>query len=220
MVTTLADILSTSAMRPDRTALIVGDQHLTFGTLERWSDRVAAGLIELGVCPGDRVSLFGANGLEWAAAYYGAAKAGAVINPLSSMLTNDELRYTVLDAGAQVVIGAADKVSQLQALRDEGVVQHVVLWGHHPADGNNSLTDWIRRDGSAFVVVPRLASDLAVIAYTSGTTGRPKGAMQSHRAVVAATSHGTQYGQCAGSESCSRGRDQAGHYRRAFQDQP
>ena len=186
MATTVAEILATAARYPERIALIMEERKLSYGALDRASDRVAEGLVGLGVNPGDRVSLFGANSPEWVAAYYGVAKAGAVANPLSSMLTMDELHYTVRDAAARVVIAAADKAEQLRALRAEGVIDHIVLWGDGQAGDAVSLEGWIARDGAPFAILPRLPSDLAVIAYTSGTTGRPKGAMQSHRAVVAA----------------------------------
>ena len=84
--------------------------------------------------PGDRVGLFGANSWEWVVAYYGIAKTGAVLNPLSSMLTTDELGYTVADAGARVVIGASDKAGQLRELKAAGALDHIVLWGTAEAE--------------------------------------------------------------------------------------
>jgi long-chain acyl-CoA synthetase len=189
MVTTLADILPAAAARhTDRIALVVGERQMSFRQLESESNRVANGLVAIGVKPGDRVALFGANSCEWVVAYYGIAKTGAVLNPLSSMLTTDELRYTVTDAGARVVIGSAEKAGQLRELKAAGVLDHIVLWGADEADGAIMLADWLRRNSAEFTVRPRQPSDLAVIAYTSGTTGRPKGALQSQRAVFAAAS--------------------------------
>ena len=130
MTTTLAEILPAAAARHrERTALVVGDRQLSFRELDVLSNRVANGLVAIGVQPGDRVSLFGANSWEWVVAYYGIAKTGAVLNPLSSMLTTDELGYTVADAGARVVIGSHDKAGQLRELKAAGAVDHVVLWG-------------------------------------------------------------------------------------------
>lgn len=187
MATTLAEILPAAAARhAGRTALVVGDRHLSFRELDALSNRVANGLVAIGVQPGDRVSLFGANSWEWVVAYHGVAKTGAVLNPLSSMLTTDELGYTVADVGARVVIGAHDKAGQLRELKAAGALDHVVLWGCAQAEDATALADWLSQCGAAFSVRPRQPSDLAVIAYTSGTTGRPKGAMQSHRAVVGA----------------------------------
>ncbi len=187
MATILSEILPEAAARhADRTALIIGDRHLSFRQLDALSNKVANGLVGLGIRPGDRVSLFGGNSWEWVVAYHGIAKTGAVLNPLSSMLTTDELRYTIGDAGARVVVAASDKIEQLQALKTDGIVEHLVSWGAREAAGAPTLESWLRDGDSAFSPCPRDPSDLAVIAYTSGTTGRPKGAMQSHRAVVGA----------------------------------
>ena len=187
MAATLAEVLPAAAARHgERTALVVNDRRLSFNELDALSNRVANGLVDLGVQPGDRVGLFGTNSSEWVVAYYGIAKTGAVLNPLSSMLTTDELCHTVADAGARVVIGSADKAGQLRELKTAGALDHMVLWGTSEAEDTLTLDDWLSSCSAEFIVRTRQPSDLAVIAYTSGTTGRPKGAMQSHRAVVAA----------------------------------
>ena len=187
MAATLAEILPAAAARHgERTALVVNESRLSFRELDNLSNRVANGLVAMGVEPGDRVSLFGANGWEWVVAYYGIAKTGAVLNPLSSMLATDELGYTLADAGARVVIGSPAKAGQLRELKTAGALDHVVLWGTDPAEDATMLGDWLSHCGAEFSVRTRQPSDLAVIAYTSGTTGRPKGAMQSQRAVMAA----------------------------------
>jgi long-chain acyl-CoA synthetase len=187
MGTTLAEILPAGAARhAQRTALVIGDKRLSFQQLDALSNRVANGLVVLGVKPGDRVGLFGANSWEWVVSYYAIAKTGAVLNPLSSMLTIDELRYTVADAGTRVVIGAPDKAGPLLELKVAGALDCVVLWGSEVIQGATALEDWLNRCDATFTVRLRQPADLAVIAYTSGTTGRPKGAMQSQRAVFAA----------------------------------
>jgi long-chain acyl-CoA synthetase len=187
MATTLAEILPAAALRhAERTALVVDARRLSFRELDALSNRVANGLVGIGVKPGDRVGLFGPNSWEWVVSYYGIAKTGAVVNPLSNMLTTDELEYTVADAGARVVIGSHDKAGQLHELKAAGTLDHLVLWGTAEAEGATALGAWLSQCDAAFATHPREPSDLAVIAYTSGTTGRPKGAMQSQRAVVAA----------------------------------
>jgi long-chain acyl-CoA synthetase len=187
MPATLGEILPAAAARHlERAALVVHDERLSFSELDFLSNRIGNGLVAIGVQPGDRVGLCGANGWEWVAAYYAIAKAGAVLNPLSSALAADELRYTVTDAGTRVVIGSHAKASHLHELKAVGDLDHVVLWGDAEAGDATALGDWLSRFGAAFAVRPRQPSDLAVIAYASDATGRPKGAMQSHRAVVAA----------------------------------
>jgi long-chain acyl-CoA synthetase len=187
MATTLAEILPDAArLHSDRTALVVENQEFSFHQLDRLSNRISNGLSAIGVKPGDRVSLFGSNCWEWVVSYYGIAKTGAVLNPLSSMLTSDELAYTIADAGARVVIGSPDKANQLGELKASGAVDHIALWGTKETDGGIALNDWLSQCSEHSTPPLRLPSDLAVIGYTSGTTGRPKGAMQSHRAVVGA----------------------------------
>lgn len=187
MASTLAEIPPAAArLYGDRTALIVNEQRRSFRELDDQSNRIANGLVARGVRPGDRVSLYGANSCEWVAAYYGIAKTGAVLNPLSSMLTADELEFTVSDAGSRIVVASADKAEQLRALKASGQVENFVLWGVVQSDHADLLEDWLGSYPPEFEAAARDPSDLAVIAYTSGTTGRPKGAMQSHRSVVAA----------------------------------
>ncbi|MBM4188780.1 MAG: long-chain fatty acid--CoA ligase [Gemmatimonadetes bacterium] len=187
MATTIADILPQAARKHgDRVALIVNGQRWSFRELDVLSNYVANGLVASGVSPGDRVGLFGPNCWEWLVSYYGIAKAGAVVNPLSSMLTADEVRYAVGDTGARAVIASSDKAQLLQELKAGGARFELVVWDEAPVAGATRLRDWLTHASSEFVARPRLPSDLAAICYTSGTTGRPKGAMQSQRAVMGA----------------------------------
>ena len=187
MVTTIAEVLSESVRKhADRVALIVDDRRLSFGELDALSNRVANGLVASGVQPGDRVGLFGPNSWEWVVSYYGIAKAGAVVNPLSSMLTADEVQYAVTDTGASAVIASPDKTELLQDLKAKGGGFDLVVWNEVPVAGATLLRQWLADASPEFIPRPRLPSDLAAICYTSGTTGRPKGAMQSQRAVVGA----------------------------------
>jgi long-chain acyl-CoA synthetase len=187
MVTTIGDILPQAARKHgDRVALIVDSQRLSFRELDALSNQVAKGLVASGVHPGDRVSLFGPNCWEWIVSYYGIIKAGAVVNPLSSMLTGDEVQYAVTDTGASAVIASPDKAQLLQGLKDGGGRFTLVLWDEAPVAGATLLREWLAGANPEFAPRPRLPSDLAAICYTSGTTGRPKGAMQSQRAVISA----------------------------------
>jgi long-chain acyl-CoA synthetase len=187
MVRTIADILPQAARKHgDRVALIIDSRRFSFRELDELSNRVANGLVSSGVQPGDRVSLFGPNSWEWLVSYYGIVKVGAVVNPLSSMLTADEVQYAVTDTGASAVIASPDKGELLRQLKAEGGRFNLVLWDEGPVAGTTLLREWLDGASFEFVPRPRLPSDLAVICYTSGTTGRPKGAMHSQRAVVGA----------------------------------
>jgi long-chain acyl-CoA synthetase len=187
MVTTIAEVVPRSASKlGDRVALRVDSRSLSFRELDALSNRVANGLVASGVQPGDRVGLFGPNCWEWIVSYYGILKAGAVVNPLSSMLTSDEVEYAIRDTGASAVIASPDKARLLDGLKAGGVRFNLVLWDEVVVPGATLLREWLAGASPEFVPRPRLPSDLAAICYTSGTTGRPKGAMQSQRAVMAA----------------------------------
>lgn len=87
---TMGEILPEAARRfGDKASLVVESESLSFSELETMSNRVANGLVSVGVLPGDRVTLYGPNCWEWIVAYYAIAKTGAVVNPISSMLTEE-----------------------------------------------------------------------------------------------------------------------------------
>src|SRR5262249_44250771 len=165
----------------DKTALIVADRVFSFRELDGLSSAVAASLVQLGVAAGDRVTLYAPNSWEWLVSYYGALKAGAVINPINVMLTPAEVAYVTRDCGAKVLIGSRDKLAPFLELGSSGLT--VVTFG------SESLADALpfeelvskRRAFESTSIEPER---LSTICYTSGTTGHPKGAMQSHRSVL------------------------------------
>jgi long-chain acyl-CoA synthetase len=186
MTSTIGQILPVAAQRfGSRTALLVGDRSFSFDDLQALSNRVADGLVAAGVGPGDRVALYGPNCWEWLVAYYGIATTGAVLIPVNVMLTPDEVRYVVEDSGTRAVIASADKGEPLLDLRGTGNLRDVVLWGDDGPPGATAFADWLS-PGAEFTPIERDGGDLAAICYTSGTTGRPKGAMQPQRAVIGA----------------------------------
>ena len=130
MVATLGEILPEAARRfGDSTALVVEDVRLSFSELDARSNQVANGLLSAGLQPGDRVTLYGPNCWEWVVAYHAVAKAGAVVNPISSMLTAEEVQYVVADSGARMLMTSADKGGPLLDLVGRSDLAHVIMWG-------------------------------------------------------------------------------------------
>src|SRR4051794_23091547 len=130
MVTTLAEILPHAARHyKDRVALVVEDRQFSFAQLDAMSNQVANGLVGSGITIGERVALYGRNSWEWLVCYYGIVKTGGVVNPLNTMLTPDEVRYSVTDSGARAVLASSDKADAVLALKGVGNVTDVVLWG-------------------------------------------------------------------------------------------
>src|SRR5438128_1765489 len=161
------------------TALHFEGRDLTNVEQQRTAARVARALARMGVSPGDRVVVLLPNCPEVLAAYTGILKAGAVIVPIVFLLSPDEVRHILADSAAKVVItapGLADKV--------EGWLGDVILVGGEAPVSTmkaaRAWEEWLAREPDAFATVERADGDLAVILYTSGTTGRPKGVALSH----------------------------------------
>ena len=187
-MTDLIHALRESArLYPDRPAIVTGSGVIDHATFNRQSDRVAAGLAELGVAQGDRVGLYCPNCAEFALAYAGILKAGATVVPINLLQNIEEIGYVLNDAGArgwffhQAFAEPAERVRQAVpglgfAIRIGGDAEPVPNW--------NSL---LESTGAVPGPVLDPREDLAVILYTSGTTGWPKGAMLTHANLVANT---------------------------------
>jgi long-chain acyl-CoA synthetase len=182
MLASLGQVLPAAATRyGDKTALITDNRTFSFRELDQLSNALAISLTKLGVAPGDRVTLYATNSWEWLVSYYGVLKTGGVINPINVMLTAAEVGYVTRDCGAKVLIGSRDKVAAVLAA-SAGCATNIAF-GADALAGALPFPELISRNAS-FDAVPVAAEQLSTIGYTSGTTGHPKGAMQSHRAVI------------------------------------
>jgi long-chain acyl-CoA synthetase len=180
----LGMILARSARRfGPRPALITAARTLTYRELDELCDRVAGGLHALGVRPGDRVSLYSPNRWEWVVAYHAALRAGAVVNPINVMLTPEEVAFVLNDCGAAAIFTAGEKAGVIVDLtREVPSLRRVISFD--PVGGDATSFGDLLSGPEGAPQIPRPApADLSTIGYTSGTTGHPKGAMQSHRAV-------------------------------------
>jgi len=146
---------------------------VSFAALFAGSERMAAALVANGVVPGDRVAAQVSKTIEAIQLYLGTVMAGAVFLPLNTGYTTPEVAYFLGDASPRVVICDPARLDDLSTIA--GAAQVLTL----DATGQGSLCDLADRQ-NGFDVVPRRDRDLAAILYTSGTTGRSKGAMLSH----------------------------------------
>ncbi|ATE64157.1 class I adenylate-forming enzyme family protein [Rhizorhabdus dicambivorans] len=159
----------------DRMAITMEDGvRFSFSEIDRLAGQVAAGLIGAGIDPGDRVILHLPNCWEWIAAYHGIVRAGAVVVPVNIMLTLEELNYILSDSGASAVVMPTQRCASVLATSPAVVVIGV------GGEGGSIRFEELLDKG---VASPSLRSgeELAAIAYTSGTSGRPKGVMLSNR---------------------------------------
>lgn len=166
---------------PERPAVSQGPSEMTYAELNSKANRIATALIGMGVKPGGHVGLCTSNSGDWLAFYFGVLKAGAVAVAFSSLLTKDELRLLVGHSRPKVLFATEEKLDDLKALRGGGGVETVISPG-----GDLDLQMLVDRGSSGFKALDRDRRDTAVILYTGGTTGTPKGVMLSHENINAA----------------------------------
>jgi malonyl-CoA/methylmalonyl-CoA synthetase len=150
---------------------------LSYGDLLDLSGRVARVLLDLRVKPGDRIAAQVEKSAEALLVYLGALRAGGVYLPLNTAYTEGEIRYFLGDAEPTLFVCRPEQQAQMEGVAREAGVPHVLTLGER---GDGSLWDRVRAATAGGVDVPRSKDDLAAFLYTSGTTGRSKGAMLSH----------------------------------------
>ena len=208
-LTSLRDIVAMADARAEVDFIVQGDRRLTFGEHNALVRRVAAAFLDLGIVHGDRVAILSANNPEWVVLFWAAAALGVVVVPLNAWWKTEELEFGLRDSGAKLLCCDArrwalvrDIVAELEDL------EHVFVMDLDAPDG-------MARPGTELMVTdpgtmpePTAAAgedDLLAILYTSGTTGRPKGATVTHRQAIA----NLQNLFCLGVAGAMRGGDTA-----------
>ncbi len=179
MTLTIASILAESATRhADRTAVVLGELKLTYAQLWTHSLQYAAVLRDKGVGPGDKVALLLPNTPHFPLAYYGTLALGAIAVPVHALLKSEEIQYVLEDSGAKVLVCAAPLLGEgAKGAELAGIPTLAVM----DSDSTLERIDSLALEATPIdSMVPREAEDTAVILYTSGTTGTPKGAEITH----------------------------------------
>ena len=172
--------------RGDQPAVLGGDETWSFSRLDRASDAVAAGLAARGLVVGDRVGLYCLNVPEFVVVYLGVLKAGATVVPINLMLNPRAIAYMLDDAGARGFFYHAQFAEPArQVVAAVSSLTCVVSIGEVTDDSATPLQQLLdAADAVPSIAAPTVAVDphdhLAAILYTSGTTGKPKGAMLTH----------------------------------------
>jgi long-chain acyl-CoA synthetase len=174
MGTNLASLLTESAARsPDAPAVRLGEAGLSYAELDERSARLATLLAEKGIQPGDRVGVMLPNVLEFPVAYYGVLRAGGVVVPMNVLLKRREIAFYLEDSGTKLLLAWHDFATEArEGAADEGAELVEV----EPASFAALLAEREPAPG----LVETAEDDTAVILYTSGTTGKPKGAELTH----------------------------------------
>jgi acyl-CoA synthetase (AMP-forming)/AMP-acid ligase II len=192
---------------PGRSAVTFYGKDISYGELNEMIDRTAWGLVNLGVAKGDRVAVYMENCPQFVIAYFAAQRAGGVVVPINPMFKQAELEYEINDAGAETLIGLDSLYPEVEKARGRTTLKRVILSSMKdfmsaetdlplPEEAKCEkqtfrdtvdLLDLIRNSKSDFICrVCDMAADLALLQYTGGTTGTPKGAMITHHALACA----------------------------------
>ena len=170
----LGTIVSRAARRfGSRTALIAAGRTLTYQALDDLCDRVAGGLHEIGVRPGNRVSLYSPNRWEWVVAYHAALRAGAVVNPINVMLTAEEVAFVLNDCGAAAIFTSGEKAEVIAGLTRAVPTLRRVISFDGAGSGVTGFGDLLDHPATAPKVARPDPVGLSTIGYTSGGTARP-----------------------------------------------
>lgn len=175
------------ARYPDHEALVAGETRLTYRQLAAESDRVAAGLTAHGITVGDRVGLLLGNRIEFVTTLLACLRLGAICVPLGTRLQTPEIAYILDHAGAALLVHEADLADRLPAASDVPKLRHRFAAGDDCA-GSQPFARLLQDTTPPAAANPS-EEDTAVILYTSGTTGRPKGAMLAHVNIVHSALH-------------------------------
>ncbi|MEM0985870.1 MAG: class I adenylate-forming enzyme family protein [Pseudomonadota bacterium] len=194
---TLPSILALSKAFGDRELLVYENERVSFLGHAKAAEHFAGALIhELGIEKGDRVAVIMRNYPQWSVAFWGACLAGAIVTPMNSWWTGEELEYGLKDSGAKVAVVDTQIFERISEHRKTCPdLRHVVI----ARDAEEERPDptvspmehfigepsqWAGLDDLGAPPVAIAPDDDATIMYTSGTTGRPKGALATHRAII------------------------------------
>ena len=186
---TINDLLARNVLQnPDKPYVFFKDKTVTYGELDLLSNKVANTLISLGVRKGDRVSIMLPNNLEFLYIMFGCFKLGAVIVPLNTALSTDEVKYVINHSESVVLLTDSQFISRIHSIRaDLDLLKTIIVVSDEkPEDDLLLFSDLIQESSSEKPGAVVTGEDNLSIIYTSGTTGKPKGVVLTHSAYESA----------------------------------
>lgn len=180
---TVSDAVAAHArLNPHKTGVRDSRRSLSFQAWNERATRLANGLLSLGLCKGDRVALLAYNCIEWMEIYVALARAGLVAVPVNFRLTGAEIAYIARDCEARAFIVQDELVERIDAVQGDLPIE-ARRWlriGREPVAGWTDYEQLISAASGEAPDVDVQPADMCALMYTSGTTGRPKGAIRSH----------------------------------------
>ncbi len=195
----------TAKRLPNKTSLIYYGTEITFKEVKENADRFATVLAEMDVKKGDRVCLYLENSPQFVMAYYGALKAGAIVVPANPMFKEMELEYQLSDSGSETIVALDHLYPYVEKVRDKVGLKNVFLTNigeYFPEEPTLPIMDALKVEKKTYPKTidflekleetkpnpPKIEfnpkEDLALLQYTAGTTGMPKGAMITHSNIM------------------------------------
>ncbi|HTG00198.1 MAG TPA: long-chain fatty acid--CoA ligase [Nitrospirota bacterium] len=171
-----------AALSPRATFVKFDGKKFSYREMDRLATVFAAELIRRGMKPGDRVAILCQNCPYYIAAYFGIIRGGGIVLPLNNLLTSGEIDFILNDAGVMICLYDADCAGTAKKLVQTEARKYLMLTELAHSD--------VQTDG--FVSPPHSVEDISTILYTSGTTGRPKGALLTHRNILSNAISATQ----------------------------
>jgi long-chain acyl-CoA synthetase len=160
---------------PKHPALSEAGREITYSEFNDLANRIATGLIAMGVRPGDHIGLLAPNSADWLIFYFGVLKAGAVAVTFSSLLTPDEMTLLINHSKPRFLFTSEEKLNHLRNLRGRAGLEKVICPG-----GDLELRQLMDMGTGSFKALDRDRTETAAVLYTGGTTGTPKGVMLTH----------------------------------------
>jgi long-chain acyl-CoA synthetase len=178
-------LANTVKRHPHKTGFIAEDRRLTFKEFDVIADRIAACLAGHGVRAGDHVALLVGIQMEFPLSFFALMKLGAIVVPLNTRFKGEELAYEINDSKSKLLIVDEEYWPFIDSVREKlKTIEKIVFHGSHVPHGTVDFELLEAYEAEAPVTAPLSESDDAAIMYTSGTTGRPKGAVLHQRGLV------------------------------------